>query len=57
MDGFTGVQPIAVEEPPDAVFMVDRFHVPGHTEDAIKKRRQRLRLTTVVHRGRRGDPF
>ena len=57
MDGFTGFKTAAAEELPDAVAVMDPFHVTRLAGEALEKCRQRLQQDTVGHRGRRGDPL
>ncbi|GGF47987.1 hypothetical protein GCM10010922_24830 [Microbacterium sorbitolivorans] len=57
MDGFTGYKTAAGEEIPDAVAVMDPFHVVALFGDALDKTRQRVQQETLGHRGRRGDPL
>ena len=57
MDGFTGFKTAATEELPDAVEIMDPFHVIGLAADALDRCRQRIQRDTLGHRGRSGDPL
>lgn len=57
MDGFTGFKTAAVEKLPDAVEVMDPFHVVQLAGDALDRCRQRVQQETVGHRGRSGDPL
>ena len=57
MDGFTGFKTAAVDKLPDAVEVMDPFHVVQLAGDALDRCRQRLQQETVGHRGRTGDPL
>lgn len=57
MDGFTGFKPAAAEELPDAVPVMDPFHVVRLAGDALDRCRQRVQQHTTGHRGRSGDPL
>ena len=57
MDGFTGFKTAAVEELPDAVAVMDPFHVVRLAGDALDECRRRIQQATLGHRGRRGDPL
>jgi transposase len=57
MDGFTGFKTAAAEELPDAVEVMDPFHVIQLAGDALDKCRQRVQQSTLGHRGRAGDPL
>ncbi|WP_345584438.1 ISL3 family transposase, partial [Tessaracoccus lubricantis] len=54
MDGFTGFKTAAAEELPDAVAVMDPFHVVRLAGEAVDKCRQRVQQATTGHRGRRG---
>jgi transposase len=56
MDGFTGFKTAAVENLPDAVEVMDPFHVVQLAGDALDRTRQRVQHETTGHRGRAGDP-
>jgi len=57
MDGFTGFKTAAAEEIPDAVAVMDPFHVVALAGDALDRCRQRTQQDTCGHRGRTGDPL
>jgi transposase len=57
MDGFTGFKTAAQEELPDAVAVMDPFHVVALAGDALDRCRQRVQQDTCGHRGRAGDPL
>jgi transposase len=57
MDGFTGFKTAAVEELPDAVEVMDPFHVVRLGGEALDICRQRVQQETHGHRGRSGDPL
>ncbi|WP_396278328.1 ISL3 family transposase [Glutamicibacter creatinolyticus] len=57
MDGFTGFKTAATEELPDAVEVMDPFHVVRLAAEALDKCRQRIQQHTCGHRGRKGDPL
>jgi transposase len=57
MDGFTGFKTAAAEELPDAVEVMDPFHVVRLAGDALDRCRQRVQQQTIGHRGRSGDPL
>ena len=57
MDGFTGFKTAAAEKLPDAVEVMDPFHVVQLAGDALDRCRQRVQHETLGHRGRSGDPF
>ncbi|QLQ15465.1 MAG: ISL3 family transposase [Micropruina sp.] len=57
MDGFTGFKTAAVDKLPDAVEVMDPFHVVQLAGDALDRCRQRLQQETMGHRGRAGDPL
>lgn len=57
MDGFTGFKTAAAEELPDAVPVMDPFHVVRLAGDAVDRCRQRVQHDTLGHRGRSGDPL
>ena len=56
MDGFTGFKTAAAEELPDAVAVMDPFHVVRLASDALDECRRRVQQHTRGHRGREGDP-
>jgi transposase len=57
MDGFTGFKTAAAEELPDAVAVMDPFHVVRLAGDALDRCRRRVQQTIHGHRGRTGDPL
>ncbi len=57
MDGFTGYKTAAAEELPDAVTVMDPFHVVRLTGDALDKCRRRVPLAIYGHRGFKDDPL
>lgn len=57
MDGFTGFKTATTEELPDAVAVMDPFHVIRLAGDALEQCRRRTQQTTLGHRGRKGDPL
>jgi len=57
MDGFTGFKTAAAEELPDAVPVMDPFHVVRLAGDALDRTRQRVQQDTLGHRGHAGDPL
>ncbi len=57
MDGFTGLQTAAAEELPDAVAVMDPFHVVRLAGDALEHCRRRVQQDLQGHRGRKGDPL
>jgi transposase len=57
MDGFTGFKTAAAETVPDAVAVMDPFHVAALAGDALDRCRQRVQQETCGHRGRTGDPL
>ncbi len=57
MDGFTGFKTATSEELPDAVPVMDPFHVVRLAGDGLNRCRQRVQQTTTGHRGRAGDPL
>lgn len=57
MDGFTGFKTAATEALPDAVEVMDPFHVVQLAGDGLDRCRQRIQQDTLGHRGRRGDPL
>jgi transposase len=57
MDGFTGFKTAAQEELPEAVEVMDPFHVVKLAGDALDQARQRVQQDTCGHRGRKGDPL
>ncbi|WFP16182.1 ISL3 family transposase [Citricoccus muralis] len=57
MDGFTGFKTATAEELPEAVAVMDPFHVVALAGDALDRTRQRVQRDTLGHRGRSGDPL
>ncbi len=57
MDGFTGFKSAAAEEVPDAVAVMDPFHVVRLAGDALDKCRRRVQLQVHGHRGFKDDPL
>ncbi|MER8073027.1 ISL3 family transposase [Streptomyces sp. NPDC094034] len=57
MDGFTGFKTAATEELPDAVAVMDPFHVVRLGGDALDRCRRRVQQTIHGHRGRNNDPL
>src|SRR5664280_2440422 len=57
MDGFTGFKTAAAEELPDAVVVMDPFHVVGLAGDALDRCRRRIQQSLHGHRGRAADPL
>ena len=57
MDGFTGFKTAAAEELPDAVAVMDPFHVVRLAGDALDRCRRRVQQELHGHRGRAGDPL
>jgi transposase len=57
MDGFTGFKTAATEELPDAVAVMDPFHVVHLAGDALHQCRRRVQQQLTGHRGRSGDPL
>ena len=57
MDGFTGFKTAATETLPDAIEVMDPFHVVQLAGDALDRCRQRIQQETLGHRGHAGDPL
>ena len=57
MDGFTGYKTATTEELPDAVAVMDPFHVVRLAGDALDRCRRRVQLAIHGHRGRKDDPL
>ncbi len=55
MDGFTGFKTASTEQLPDAVAVMDPFHVVALAGDALDRCRQRVQQGTCGHRGRTGS--
>jgi transposase len=57
MDGFTGFKTAAAEEIPDAVAVMDPFHVVRLAGDALDRCRRRVQQNLHGHRGLAADPL
>lgn len=57
MDGFSGFKTAAAEELPEAVPVMDPFHVVRLAGDGLNRCRQRVQQQSLGHRGRAGDPL
>jgi transposase len=57
MDGFSGFKTASAEELPDAVAVMDPFHVVRLAGNALDECRRRVQLATCGHRGRKTDPL
>lgn len=57
MDGFTGFKTATAEELPDAVAVMDPFHVVRLAGEALDQCRRRIQQATRGHRGRKDDPL
>jgi transposase len=57
MDGFTGFKTATTEELPDAVPVMDPFHVVRLAGDALDECRRRVQQAIHGHRGRKADPL
>jgi len=57
MDGFTGYNNAATSEVPDAVTVMDPFHVLALAGAKLDTCRQRVQQQTMGRRGRAGDPL
>ncbi len=57
MDGFTGFKTATTEELPDAVAVMDPFHVVRLAGEALDQCRRRVQQIIYGHRGRSGDPL
>ena len=57
MDGFTGFKTAAAEELPDAVPVMDPFHVVRLAGDALDVCRRRVQQDLFGRRGMKGDPL
>ncbi|MDD7942828.1 ISL3 family transposase [Actinomycetospora lutea] len=57
MDGFGGYKTAAAETLPDAVTVMDPFHVVALAGAKLDLCRQRVQQDTLGHRGRAGDPL
>jgi transposase len=57
MDGFTGFKTATAEELPDAVAVMDPFHVVRLAGDALDRCRRRVQQAIHGHRGMKDDPL
>jgi transposase len=57
MDGFTGFKTATAEDLPDAVAVMDPFHVVRLAGDALDRCRRRIQQDLHGHRGRATDPL
>ena len=57
MDGFTGFKTATTEELPDAVAVMDPFHIAGLAGEALDQCRRQVQQDLHGHRGRAGDPL
>ena len=57
MDGFTGFKTAASEELPDAVTVIDPFHLIRLAGDALDQCRRRIQRDVFGRRGRKDDPL
>ncbi len=57
MDGFSGFKTATTEELPDAVSVMDPFHVVRLAREALNECRRRVQQKLHGHRGRKGDPL
>jgi transposase len=57
MDGFTGFKTATTEELPDAVTVMDPFHVVRLAGDALDRCRRRVQQAIHGHRGMTNDPL
>jgi transposase len=57
MDGFTGFKTATTEVLPDAVAVMDPFHVVRLGGDALDRCRRRVQQAIHGHRGHKGDPL
>ena len=57
MDGFAGFKTATTEELPDAVTVMDPFHVVRLAGDALDECRRRVQQELHGHRGRKSDPL
>jgi transposase len=57
MDGFAGYKNAATSQVPDAVTVMDPFHVVHLAAHKLDLCRQRIQQDTLGHRGRTGDPL
>lgn len=57
MDGFSGFRTATSAELPEAVIVMDPFHVIRLAGDALESCRRRAQYNIHGHRGRKGDPL
>ncbi len=57
LDGFTGFKTATTEELPDAVAVMDPFHVVRLAGDALDNCRRRIQQAIHGHRGMKNDPL
>ena len=57
MDGFAGFKTATTEELPEAVTVMDPFHVVRLAGEALNECRRRVQQELHGHRGRKGDPL
>jgi len=57
MDGFTGFKTATTDTLPDAVPVLDPFHVVRFGADALDDCRRRVQQRSCGHRGKAGDPL
>ncbi|WP_068319765.1 ISL3 family transposase [Janibacter anophelis] len=57
MDGFTGFKSATTEELPEAIVVMDPFHVVRLAGDALDQCRRRVQQEQHGHRGRKDDPL
>jgi transposase len=57
MDGFSGFKTATTEELPEAVTVMDPFHVVRLAGEALDECRRRVQQELHGHRGRKGDPL
>lgn len=57
MDGFSGYKSAAADQLPEAIAVMDPFHVVALAGDKLDLCRQRIQQLTCGHRGRTGDPL
>ncbi len=57
MDGFTGFKTATAEELPDAVAVMDPFHVVRLAGDTLDRCRRRVQQAIHGHRGMKNDPL
>jgi transposase len=57
MDGFSGYKSAAADQLPEAIPVMDPFHVVALAGDKLDLCRQRIQQLTCGHRGHTGDPL